>query len=190
MYRIVIPSANRTNSKYFKTISLLRKIGINMKDVYLFLDTTQSNLYQTNYSLQDINIVECQNKNIVQIRNYIERDYFPNNTHLVCLDDDLNYLSYKDKDNNIKKVIDLHTFNNLIINAFNLCLRHKCLLWGVYPIARNEKWFSETKTFIGNNHIVAACSGVIVNKNLKRQNQQFLCKEEYEREFMGKISVD
>ena len=184
MYHIAIPSANRTHSTYFKTIPLLRKIGINMKNVYLFVDTSQSRQYQTNYSINDINIVECQNKNIVQIRNFIERDYFPNKTHLVCLDDDLNYLSYRDKDNQIKKVTDRNTFDHLIKKAFQLCLDHQCLLWGAYPIARNNKWFSETKTFIGNNHIVAACSGVIVNKNLKRQNPQFLCKEEYERGFI------
>jgi hypothetical protein len=184
MYKIAIPSGNRHKSKYFKTIRLLRKINFRMKDVFLFLDTSEIQSYTNNNFLEDINIIPCQNKNIVQVRNFIEKDYFDNDTHILCLDDDINYLSYKDTLNQIKKITTVDILDKIVKQAFQLCLDNNCRLWGAYPIARNNKWFSETKTFIGNNHIVAACSGVIINKLVKKQDPLFQCKEEYERGFL------
>lgn len=184
MFQIAIPSANRISSRYFRTTDLLRGYGFDMSRVYLFLDPSQVDLYNEVYQLGDLNIVICQNQSIVDVRNYIERDYFRKGQHILCLDDDIHYLNYKDDNGDIHRVTDSVIFEKLINQAFQLLHTHNCLLWGVYPIARNSPWFAEAKTNIGNNHIIAACSGIIVSPQLPRQNPELTCKEEYERGFI------
>ena len=193
MYPIAIPSAKRENSKYFKTIPLLRNIGYDMSYVYLFLPNDSVHTYIENYKLDDINIVSCNNNNIVTVRNYIEKEYFPNKTKLVCMDDDIEYLIYKDNYTNdnindtdciITRISSATILQSLLDKCFSLAIANDCLLWGVYPIARNVPWFRETKTNIGNNHILASFSGVIVDNTLPYQNVSLACKEEYERAFI------
>lgn len=197
MFFIAIPSANRVSSRYFKTVKLLRDIGFDMSRVYLFLDNEQVDLYRNAYDLDDLNIVSCDNKCIVDVRNYIEREYFKEGQHLVCLDDDINYIEYKDNDGEVKRLKEAAIFECLVNRAFAILQDNGCLLWGVYPIGRNRPWFLQARTEVGNNHIVAAFSGVIVKRDLPYQKSELACKEEYERGFIygknirvGFMSID
>ena len=181
---IAIPSAKRCKSKNFKTLRLLRRLGVDMNQVFLFLDTTEINTYKENYVLDDIQIVGIDNKNIVSARNYIEKTHFTNNQKVLCLDDDINWLNYKNDEGEIKKITTREEFTTLFNKAFNLLETHNCSLFGVYPIGRNSLWFSKARTQVGNNHILACCSGIIVDKSIPLQNVELRIKEEYERGFL------
>ena len=183
MFKIVIPSANREKSKNFKTIKYLRKIGFDLSRVYLFLDDKQINNYKKNFDLENVNIIGFDNCNVVRARNYIEKEYFNDGEKLLCLDDDIIWVNYK----NDEDVIIIKTAEELENNfnkAFDLLEENNCKLFGVYPIGRNEPWFKRARNEIGNNHILACCSGVIVDKSLPKQNEELYCKEEYERAFI------
>ena len=183
-FKIAIPSGNRKNSKNFKTIFFLKQIGI-IENIYLFLhNEIDKKDYIENYDLNNINIVISNAKNIVEQRNFIEKDYFDNGEKILCLDDDIIGLKYKNEDGEILKINNKDEFISNFNLGFDLLIKEKCSLFGVYPVGGNDKLFSESKLTIGNNHILAVCSGIIIDKTIKRQNPNFLIKEEYERGFL------
>ena len=183
-FKIAIPSGNRKNSKNFKTIFFLKQIGI-IENIYLFLhNETDIKDYIENYDLNNINIVASNAKNIVEQRNYIEKDYFDNGEKILCLDDDIIGLKYKNEEGKIVKMTNKKEFISNFNLGFDLLIKEKCSLFGVYPVGGNDKWFSESKLTIGNNHILAGCSGIIIDKTIKRQNPKLAIKEEYERGFL------
>ena len=188
IYQIAIVSGNRATSKNFKTLTYLRKINILYNNVILFFEKNQQEEYlareDVKYALSNgANIVWLNCKNIADARNYIEKEYFNDGDKVLCLDDDIQYLNIK-KDGKVKRLDDFKDLDFLIKKYFKMCIENNCKLFGLYPIARNIQWFEKTRDMIGNNHILAVFSGVIIDKSLPLQNIDFNCKEEYERGFI------
>lgn len=185
-FKIAVTSGNRKDSKNFTTIKLLLKIGISEDNIFLFLDTEKDkNEYLKNYEeISKVKIIVSNTKNLVEARNYIETEYFENNERILCLDDDIRKFKYKDESKEIKEINNPQLFYKLFNCGFDWLKENNCGLFGVYPIGENEKWFQESNNRIGNNHILAVCSGVIINRNRPKQNPDLLAKEEYERAFL------
>lgn len=183
-FKIAIPSGNRVGSKNFKTIDYLRSIGLDSCFFYLFLHTEKDKQeYCKAFDLEGINIVVSNATNIVEQRNFIEKEYFNQGQKVLCLDDDMNFFKYKDGEE-IKKITTAKVFIDEFNKGFTLLEKENCKLFGIYPIGRNEHWFSKCKTIVGNNHILSGCSGVIIDKNIPKQNPELSIKEEYERGFL------
>jgi hypothetical protein len=181
-FKIAIPSGNRNKSKNFKTIEYLNKLGI-IDNIFLFLNTEIDEIdYRKNYNLDNINIVIAKSNNIVDARNFIEKEYFENGERILCLDDDIRFIKFKDGDA-IKKIETKEEFIEQFNKGFDLLKENDSKLFGVYPID-NDLWFSKARTTIGNNYILAVCSGIIVDKTLPKQRVELKIKEEYERAFI------
>ena len=112
-------------------------------------------------------------KGLKNQRNFIN-NYYPENTYLIQMDDDIdaiveliNPLGIKNTSNSTYRKNELITIKNLIIfsNAFKLCKTEGIFLWGVYPIA--NPYFMNFKTNIGLKFIVGPLWGCIVRHNDK-----------------------
>jgi len=188
IYTIAVVSGNRATSQNFKTLKYLRRINISYTNVILFFEKNQQEEYlardDVKYAIsKGAKVVWLNCKNIADARNYIEKKYFNDGDKVLCLDDDIVYLNIK-KEGKIKRLDNFKDLDFLIKKYFNMCIENNCKLWGLYPIARNDMWFEKTRDMIGNNHILAVFSGVIIDKSLPLQNIEWNCKEEYQRGFI------
>lgn len=200
-YKIALVSGGRATSKNFKTLRYFNKIQASYNNTFLFLEENQKKEYSAREDVQyavskGAKIVWINTVNIADARNYIERDYFKTVDKVICVDDDINYLSYF-WEGEIRKIQLFDQLDFMIKKYFKLCLENNCSLFGVYPIARNNLWFGKARDMVGNNHILAAFSGVIINTELPRQNLELYAKEEYERGFIygkniraGSLAID
>jgi len=182
-FTICIVSGNREKSKNFNTPKMLDNLGI--KDYLIFLfDETAKKEYVKNHNLDEDKIILTNKKELVNKRNFIEKQFFNDGEKLLCLDDDLTYIKYKNSLGEIVKMTNKDEFIDNFNSAFNLLIKENCRLFGCYPVGGNDKWFSEAKTQIGNNHIIVALSGIIVDKTLEKQDPKYTPKEEYQRAFI------
>ena len=173
-YTIALVSGGRANSKNFKTLNYFNNIKAPFNKVILFLEENQKKEYSEREDVKNAvslgsKIVWINTVNIADARNYIEREYFKTGDLVLCVDDDINYMSYM-FGGEIKKVQLFEELDYMIKKYFKLCIENNSKLWGVYPIARNHLWFSKARDMIGNNHILAAFSGVIIDNSLPKQN--------------------
>jgi hypothetical protein len=112
-------------------------------------------------------------------RNFI-RNYFPEETKIVQMDDDLDFiwtlkLDTNDIKNNKKYTkIEIINLNKFIIYAFKLCEKESCNLWGIYPI--DNAYFMRPSISIHLKFIVGPFFGYINNKS----NNLFLTVNEKE----------
>ena len=200
-YTIALVSGGRANSKNFKTLNYFNNIKAPFNKVILFLEENQKKEYSEREDVKNAvslgsKIVWINTVNIADARNYIEREYFKTGDLVLCVDDDINYMSYM-FGGEIKKVQLFEELDYMIKKYFKLCIENNSKLFGVYPIARNHLWFSKARDMIGNNHILAAFSGVIIDNSLPKQNLDLYSKEEYERAFIygkniraGNLAID
>jgi hypothetical protein len=149
-YIIAIPSYKRSDIIQKKTLHLLQKHNISISRIYIFVaNQDEYNIYKNNIQSNLYNSLIVGKLGLKDQRNFISH-YFPINTCIVQMDDDLddivelhqkNISSIKKKytSKNLKKIINYtQTINNLdqfIQDAFKLCKEKKAFLWGVYPLA-------------------------------------------------------
>ena len=137
-YYIAIPSYKRPDVLKTKTMALLERHNIDKEKIHIFVsDTEQEIIYRSVFPDYRI-IVGCPG--LCAIRNFITL-FFPQNTPLVCMDDDLQELFYL-RDDKLDKLKNLHS---LLYNAFVMCVENSRNMWGIYPV-RNGFWMSPGAT--------------------------------------------
>lgn len=136
MYYIAIPSYNRVDILGKRTLKLLEKHKINKKQIIIFVaNKSEEILYKTKF--EDYKIVVGK-KGLKNQRNFIQQ-YFPEETYLVQMDDDVSELyQLKMTDNKDKykqkTMTPLTNLDMFIKNAFKYTKQHNFYLWGIYPI--------------------------------------------------------
>ena len=153
-YIIVIPSYNRPELIQQKTLSLLKKHTIKSSHIVIFVanreqyDLYKSKIPKTLYHKLVIGVKGLKNQ-----RNYIS-NYYPEGTHIVQMDDDLEkivQLNVENNENNkntkkSKKTIEpISNLDTFIKKAFLLCNTNNIFLWGVYPLS-NSHFMTNTIT--------------------------------------------
>jgi len=153
-YIIVIPSYNRPELIQQKTLSLLKKHSIKSSHIVIFVanreqyDLYKSKIPKTLYHKLVIGVKGLKNQ-----RNYIS-NYYPEGTHIVQMDDDLEKIVQLNVENNknsknnknYKKTIEpISNLDTFIKKAFLLCQTNTIFLWGVYPLA-NSHFMTNTIT--------------------------------------------
>ena len=153
-YIIVIPSYNRPELIQQKTLSLLKKHTIKSSHIVIFVanreqyDLYKSKIPKTLYHKLVIGVKGLKNQ-----RNYIS-NYYPEGTHIVQMDDDLEKIVQLNVENgkngkndkNSKKTIEpISNLDTFIKKAFLLCQTKNIFLWGVYPLA-NSHFMTNTIT--------------------------------------------
>ena len=86
MIRIAIPSSNRCDLLAKTTFALLDKHEIDYDSITIFCPTKQTTMYEDHFA--DVNVVGCPEKGIGRTRTFI-RQYYPVNTRVIMIDDDI-----------------------------------------------------------------------------------------------------
>tara|TARA_Y100001970_G_scaffold293005_1_gene437148 strand:- start:3099 stop:3944 length:846 start_codon:yes stop_codon:yes gene_type:complete len=137
-YVVAIPSYNRSNSIYENTLSVLLKYSVPVRKIYIFLANDEelgiykSVLHKKFHKNMVVGVLGLKNQ-----RNFITH-YFPNNTNIVQLDDDVKEISQlvilNKNGKDVKKFKPIKNLPKFFKHAFKLCRKHKTKLWGIYPV--------------------------------------------------------
>lgn len=143
--KFVIPSLSRTNIIINKSLKLLvEKYKIPENNIYIFVINQELFEYDKNIKklYPDINLV-IGPLGLNNMRNYIT-SYFPENTELVCIDDDITDLLFLQIDENITDIksskryklisFNKELFHSFLKDAFNKLYTNNATLFGIYPV--------------------------------------------------------
>ena len=177
-YIIAIPSYKRAETLKSKTLSMLKSNKINSKKIHVFVanneekKTYESTLDKNSYGKIIVGIVGMKN-----IRNFIS-NYFPENTYILNLDDDLSSIDYLENPKKVSKIINLDKF---VKDAFRYAESQGANLWGVYAVA--NPFFMNYGISSGLYYIVGAMWG---SKNVHKKKIKVTIddKEDFERSLL------
>ena len=114
-YRIAIPTIARAKTIREKTIGYFLRTDVDLSKIDIFFsDPNEIDEYKK--VLGDLpikNYIPTNQKHIRLQRNFIAK-YYPENTFVVGIDDDIQSLQTKIND---KKTVELTQFNDFVINA-------------------------------------------------------------------------
>jgi hypothetical protein len=178
MVYYAIPSFNRPDGLYKKTLTVLKKYDISSKDIHIFLhNEEEKKLYEETIPKEYYGkiIVHGLPKGIGKIRNFIA-DYFPMNTEYVTLDDDVT--GFQEPKGG--KLVDIKSFKELVSQGFELCKKNGFTLWGLYPVC-NAFFMKGEPITTDLRFIVGGCMGIIN----KRRHVSLDLKEDYEFTLMS-----
>lgn len=159
-YVIAIPSFRRSKILNTKTLTTLYREGIDKEHIFIFVEESEISDYQTALNENYYNKIVTGGKGLIKQHEAIEA-FFPEGTHIVRIDDDIDKINMTlSCFNGIK----LHDFLQL---AFHLCIENNAFLWGLYPV--NNPFFIIDKPEVNFNlsYICGNFFGFI-----KRNNEQ------------------
>jgi hypothetical protein len=149
-YIIAIPSYNRPDLIQVKTLALLHRHEIPASKITIFVaNQEQHDLYKKKipewlYGNLVVGVLGLRNQ-----RNFI-MDYYPEETHIVQMDDDLNKImeliiqprtskrgsrTSRRSSRSTRQMRPIINLDEFIKNAFEICHDKGIFLWGVYPLA-------------------------------------------------------
>ncbi len=174
-YVIAIPSSNRYNTINKKTCRMLRRYGIDMKRVYVFVPHNQYRKYKARfYTCNDVNVVIGKDGIRAQ-KNYIS-EYFRDGQLIVCLDDDIlriRQLKHGINKNLLRTVDCLETF--ILDTAYELN-KSNLSLAGIFPV-NNPHFLKFTKT--KDLRYISGSFRIFINKKIC-ENRIFHLLEDHE----------
>jgi len=176
-YQIAIPSYKRASTIGQKTLALLQRYRIDPKRVTIFVANDdeyrdyQAALAGTPYKRLVVGTV-----GVGAIRNIIHR-YYPENTYLVSLDDDLQGVLRKGSSKRYCEVFSLET--EVIGPGFKACQKTGSRLWGIY--AAGNPFFMRHRVTVGLCYVIASLYGCI---NRHDRLVSLDDKEDYERSIL------
>jgi hypothetical protein len=131
-YQIAIPSYKREKTLIDKTLAMLRRNGIDLRKATVFVaDMEEFHIYKNALELGYPEVrVQLGERGIKNIRNFMVKYYFPGE-RVLFIDDDITELYMKLNDKQLIPVDDLHGFVN---QAFDMCIKLKCPIWGIYSV--------------------------------------------------------
>jgi hypothetical protein len=140
---VVIPTYQRSTIIASHTLHFLERANIPHNRIHLFIANTQSeiNAYQI-YQTRGYNL-HYGPVGLHHMRNFIHKS-FPENTHMLCMDDDISTIVQMREDVSITNPksskryplyddMYLH-FQSWISNAFEMLQHHNATLFGIYPV--------------------------------------------------------
>lgn len=174
-YVIAIPSTRRYDTINKKTCRMLRKYGIDMKRVYVFVPHNQYRKYKARfYTCNEVNVVIGKD-GIKAQRNYIS-EYFADGQLIVCLDDDiLRILELRVGVNkNLLRPIDC--LESFILDTALILNEKKISLAGIFPV-NNYHFLKLNKTF--DLQYISGSFKIFINRKIC-ENRVFHLLEDYE----------
>jgi hypothetical protein len=173
-YKIAIPSYNRAEGIFKRTLSTLKRYNIDNELIYIFVNTEEQKADYENKIPKEYYgeiVVTNQEKGIKNVRNFIV-DYFEFNQKFISMDDDVVAI----QELAIDKLVDINNLHSLIEIGFDVCEKNNFTLWGLYPIA--NPFYMKSKNTISTDlkFIVGGFMGIINKK--RKVNLDW--KEDYE----------
>ncbi len=181
--KIAIPSYKRPDILLKKTISTLKRNGIDLSKVYVFVsDYTEFLNYKKVFIDAELIIkIEIGELGITKQRNFIKNFFKEVGEHIVCIDDDIEAFETVDENKKFNELTDL---NILFNNNYDKLKKENVNLWGIYP-AHNGMYMNNYKKeySLGFYFIIGCCYGYIVEEDMKPYllDERIKQKEDYEQ---------
>jgi len=138
--KFVIPSYNRAGK--VKTIELLKKNNIDIKQIYIFVVEEEHLEYKKHYPEYKIIIGE---KGLVNQRQFIN-NYFKEGAKIVSMDDDLYAIRQFNEIEGVKTLTDTD-LKAFICAGFKECIRVGSRVFGIYPNDNYTRDMSDSITY-------------------------------------------
>jgi hypothetical protein len=154
-YRIAIPTYNRPEVLFDKTLCYLDNCKIDKKKVDIFIkDDEQIEKYGE--ELKEYNIIKHEQSGIGATRNFIRTHYYESDTRYVaCFDDDIEYVKKMD--------IPTYDLDYLLKCFFGKTEEVGLNVWGVNP--HKNAFYYTNKMTTDLRYMCGAFFGFIVDKN-------------------------
>jgi hypothetical protein len=155
-YEIAIPSFKRPETIKKKTLRVLEEYNIDPSKITIFV--ANSDEYE-DYSKS----VGNKYKIVIGVptigaqRNYIEK-YYPEGTHLMMFDDDIEEVQKKISEQKLGRVEDLE--KEVILKGFEECIKNNAKTFGIYAAA--NAYFMKDRVYTKLCYVIASMFGVIV----------------------------
>lgn len=171
-FRVVIPSARRSETIAGKTLTMLASGGIDRSAIDLYVpDDDDLDRYSATVGdlvdsitvvphdpeRHDLDAIGVHPTGVGVVRNAIVRRY-PPGARLVYVDDDLTGVIRRTGEQSAEPIADLPAFFDA---AFDLADRHGCSLWGVYPV--KNPYFMRDRVRLDLTYICGGLYGVTVS---------------------------
>jgi len=170
-----IPSLARVATINIKTLNLLKDIP---KDtIYVFVIRGEFELYRS--SVDERIAVIIGPLGLHNMRNFI-RSYFPENTKMVCMDDDIKMLYKMIPENNKYNLYPVKDIQAFFIEAFRKLEETGLTFFGIYPVKNGYFMKSLPETSTDLRFCVGTVWGCI-NSHSKDLRIHIEEKEDFER---------
>ena len=155
-YVVAIPTYKRYNEITTKTLPTLKRGKVDKKRIYVFVASkSEERLYREKMDPDTYHKIVVGKKGLVPQRRYISQ-YFPENTKIVSMDDDVQNMIQLKRDDSLKKISNL---DSLFKRFFKTLIDKNLYLWGVYPVKNNM--FMSRKTTTDLRFIIGVVHGYI-----------------------------
>lgn len=156
-YQIAIPSYRRPSTIKQKTLRLLQRYKVDPKRVTIFVaNDDEYRTYEAALAGSPYNKLVIAEVGVGAARNFIHQ-YYPENTYLVSLDDDLQ---------RVLRCVNGETFwdvfclkREVIEPGFRACERRGARLWGIYAAA--NPFFMRQRISVKLRYIIGSLFGCI-----------------------------
>lgn len=158
-YQVAVPSFDRATILIKKTLPCLKKLQrgdlsnvtvfvANKKELEVYTKVLNAEGYE------NISIAKGV-KGILNQRRWMHNHFYPIGTKLVSFDDDIERLETTQDGKTL--VPYAGTLASLVRRGFQLCDKHKTVLWGIYPAS--NAYFMKNKHVVGLRYIIACVHG-------------------------------
>jgi len=170
-HQIAIPSYKRTETIQKKTLRVLEEYKVDPTKINIFVNDQEagefdkySEALSKNDYAKGIQIIKGV-PTIGHQRNFIEQ-YYPEGTHLVMMDDDVEEVQKKISEQKLGRVDDLE--KDVFTEGFQHCENTGAKVWGIY--AASNAYFMKERVQTKLCYIIASMFGQIVDhdESLKR----------------------
>jgi len=175
MYKVIIPSYNRSETLKNKTLLYLQKTNISPKNIFIYVaNEEEKNIYKCTLDKKTYAEIIVGKRGLPQQRNFIQKTH-KINENLFMLDDDIKKINMKIND---KKLMEIEDLDNFITFAFGLCKKNKARYFGTYPV--DNPYFMKNAITFDLRYIVANISGTINNHDIFRdEGEECKARKDY-----------
>lgn len=170
--KFVIPSYNRAGK--VKTIELLKKNNIDIKQIYIFVVAEEFEEYKKHYPEYKIIIGE---KGLSNQRRFIN-NYFKDGTKIVSIDDDIYEIRQFNEIEGVKTLKDTD-LKSIVSAGFKECIRVGASIFGIYPNDNFTRDMSDSITY--NLCFIVGHFYAYINRHCNDLKIDYDQKEDYQR---------
>lgn len=171
-YQIAIPSSNRVKIIQKMTLPYLKRCNIDLSKIDIHVRQEDYQQYKDNLDPQSYGrLISFQAPiGVMHARNQIA-SYYPEGTHLVCIDDDIESIEERITSKQLGTVEDLES---VIEEGFKQSMVTGYRLWGVHYC--NNPYFMPVDVRIGLTIIAGGFFGYVV----EHKEEEFVTIDDYE----------
>lgn len=173
-YVVVIPSWRRSHLINQLSLATLKRYSVPNGIIYVFVSDEQDLKAYKAVVEKGINVVNVNTVGITPTRDAIS-DYFPVETKIVSLDDDIEEIQFT---TDLKTLHPIKALNEIVLKGFQSCEQVGATIWGIYPV-RNA--FFMKKTISTNLCFICAYVFGYINKHDPDIKVVAKVKDDYER---------